>query len=110
MLFEVEQGEDLASLRDALDLEGPQGEIAREIMSECPTLTKYEESFWRSFGDIATMRPVGMSAQPIPLDRIVWYAQHHGFSRTDEAILTRVIRNMDSAFLNAIKSKASASS
>jgi len=107
-LFEVEQGDDLASLKAAYHLDGPQGDIAREILDEAPTLTPYETMFYRIFGDLATMRNnTAMGTGPISWDKIVAYARYHEFNRTDTDILIRVIRNMDSAFLNAIRPQAS---
>lgn len=105
MLFEVEQGDDLANLKAAARNDGPQGDMAREVLSECPTLTPYEESFYRSFRELGTMRQVGMSAGPIPWDKIVDYARYHGFTRTDTDILIRVIENMDASWQNAIRER-----
>lgn len=105
MLFEVEQGDDLDDLKAAEHLEGPQGDMAREILSECPDLTPYEESFYRSFRELGTMRQVGMSPGAIPWDKIVQYGQYHGFTRTDTDILIRVIQNMDASWQNAIRER-----
>lgn len=80
-------------------------------MADCPTLTPYEHSFWRAFGDLATMRQVGaMGAGPIPWDKIITYGKYHDFSRTDITILVRVIRNMDSVFLEATRKQNSPAS
>jgi hypothetical protein len=107
LLFEVEQGDDLADLITASRLEGPIGDASRETLEEnCPVLTRYERAFWRAYGDLATMRGVSMTALPIPLDKIVWYAEYNGYTSTQTAILIRVIRNMDSAYLNAIRPRA----
>ncbi|WP_446741223.1 phage tail assembly chaperone [Sphingomonas sp. H160509] len=66
-------------------------------------------SFYRAFRELGTMRQVGMSVGAIPWDKIVAYANYHGFSRTDTDILIRVIENMDANWQNAIRSRSAPS-
>lgn len=71
-----------------------------------PELTEYEWRFYRSFWDIGTERSFGMAPGPIPRSAIVAYADDEEIiDPTDRAILKRVIRAMDNAYLNALTAK-----
>lgn len=62
-----------------------------------PKLTPYEQGFYDNYHELGTERQIGMTVGPIPLSAIRDYADYHGYSRTQTAIMTRVIRAMDQA-------------
>ncbi|WP_093086421.1 phage tail assembly chaperone [Sphingobium sp. AP50] len=95
-------GDRIANWRAIAHLDGPQAEKARIQLAKIPDLSDYEFGFYRAFGDLSTERPIGMAAGPIPRSAIVAYADEAEMDWTDSAILLRVIRAVDTAYMQAV--------
>ena len=104
-------GDTLQGLRRAAQSEGPSGDMARKALREieesgaCPELSPYEIGFWIDFGNLTGERQLGHAAGPIPYLKIVAYADHNNLSVLQTDILIRVIKAMDTAWLNAVADK-----
>lgn len=106
LTFDLDLGEDLAAIEEAARFNpGPSGDGARAVLADRPELTDYEASFWDSFWECNTMRPVGMAVSPIPYDAISHYLDDNGIKGADRVILRRIVRRLDNAFCATIRKR-----
>ena len=68
---------------------------------EVEAAPKLNDAFYlQAFNELSTLRTIGMSAGPIPLDKITWYAERLDYDLVEQDAFEYVIRTVDVAWLN----------
>lgn len=70
-----------------------------------PDIYEGDDFYLKAFNELSTCRQIGSSTGPIPWRDIVEFAQHSQLDEDLKETFIRVIREMDSGYLNWIKEK-----
>jgi len=76
------------------------GQPAPSWYEEEPDIPPRVDFFLRAFWELSTERQIGFSVGPIPMSKIEEKGSRHGFDEVTKRIFRRVIRELDTAYLD----------
>jgi len=100
MTWDLQWGSAIRAIEAAADAGSA---VAQSRLDSRPEVPAWAQRYWQCFTDLASDRPSGMGAAPLPWRAIDQWAARHGIDDLDEfAELVRVVRHLDSVWMDWI--------